>query len=303
MDTEPESREARETFNPHSVVLATTTLYPKWYPGEARTIRDVEKVRGDLALGMIGLAKERGYQVVVVEDGSSEEFGEELKRKGIEFHQGGKGMGAGRRKTLEVAGELEGVQVIVWIEPEKAPLVKDCIEQAVAPIFEGQADIVVPKRDEASFDTYPKVQARYELKGNRLLNRLLRKRGLLKEEDPDIDFWFGPRIFENKPEISGLFQRRYEFVGKKEMDAGYNPELWSGILVLPIIAALNEGYRVMSVEVPYRHPPEQTLSEKENSRFEEKRRMQYQNFINVTRHFLMLLDSDPKIRFKRIEYS
>ena len=88
-------------------------------------------------------------------------------------------------------------------------MVSDCIQLASLPILKNDVDIVVPKRNEESFSTYPKLQAEQEQKANKLYNQILRSHGLLKDNDPDLDFWFGQRFFANKPQIRELFKTIY----------------------------------------------------------------------------------------------
>jgi hypothetical protein len=46
------------------------------------------------------------------------------------------------------------VKVIVWLEPEKSDLIR-FIPDIVKPILKDVADIVVPKRSDKSWQTYP----------------------------------------------------------------------------------------------------------------------------------------------------
>jgi len=299
MGMEPESKKAKETFNPHSAALATTTFYPRWYPGKVVGEVSVDKVRGDLALRMIDEARSKRFQIYVVDDGSSEAFMKEVKRRNAKLETGPGGMSPGRRLSFELASKMQDVKVIVWTEPEKVSLVR-CFKSVTAPILQDEADIVVPKREKSSFPTYPAAQVNFEQKGNRIFNKLLRENGLLKKEDLDFDIFFGPKAFKNDPRILGLFLRKYRYTRKGGLDDNIDPELWPNTIVLPIIAALHEGYRVASVEIPYRHPQEQTGSEEGLLQFSKKRLMQYKNFIITTVHYLKLLNNDPDSNLVRV---
>src|SRR3989344_8232372 len=66
--------------DPSCVAITLTTLYPKWYRGKLQSIKHTDKIRGDLALEFIRIAREKGYQVVVVDGKGSKTFRKELKK-------------------------------------------------------------------------------------------------------------------------------------------------------------------------------------------------------------------------------
>ena len=66
-------------FNPQEIAIAASTYYPKWYKGKLRSIKHIDKVRGDLAIEFFKEAKKRGYQIVVVDGKSSKTFRKEIK--------------------------------------------------------------------------------------------------------------------------------------------------------------------------------------------------------------------------------
>lgn len=59
--------------------MATTTFYPSWEPGPSDANASADKVRGDLALKTIKAAADNGYQIAVVDGGSSPAFLEAVK--------------------------------------------------------------------------------------------------------------------------------------------------------------------------------------------------------------------------------
>src|SRR3989344_5823355 len=75
-----EHREGRE-LDPHSVVVVTGTRYPGWGTESVEPAARTDAVRGELALATLREAKQQGYQVEVVDGGSSPEF---LARLGAE---------------------------------------------------------------------------------------------------------------------------------------------------------------------------------------------------------------------------
>jgi hypothetical protein len=295
-NTEP----SYESIDPHEIGIASTTFYPEWQPGESGDNLTVDKIRGDIALATFGEAMKKGYQAVVVDGGSSPEFLEALQETGITVEaEKERGMSASRRQAFEAVSGLEDVGIICWTEPEKLSMVKDCIPYAVQPILAGEADIVIPRRDTDAFATYPEYQVEFETSSNHLWNGILRRHGLLPQDSPDLDAWIGPRLFRNDPNIVQLFESKYEFVSDAQSGLKKDaPELWPNALFLPIIAALKQGYRVVGVDIPYRHPREQTTFEQDNEAFRQKRAAQQENILKTSVHFMRLLEENPAARIK-----
>lgn len=301
-DSAPEKLKSPETLDPKSIAVVTATLYPAWYAGEVRRKLTQDKLRGDLAIKTLLAAKNQGFNIALVDSGSSNEFLEELKRLGIPYTTGAEReiQGSARRQGLEITKKFDGVQVICETEPEKVFMISDCLIKAAEPISEGQADIVVPKRTEESFSTLPSYQANAEKRANKMYNQILRAHGLLKPEDSDIDFWFGVRLFANRPEITRLFERVYQF--KKSETALHKivqPDTYSNPLEFPIVNALHDGLRVRSVEVDYIHPKEQTEFEEGKEEFNRKRDIQRRAIITELLHFIRYLEESPKSRISK----
>jgi len=294
--------ESREILkDPKTIVVVTATLYPRWYRGRPREPLTEDKVRGDLALRTLLAAKQRGFQIALVDGGSSYEFLQALDKYNIPFEmQKEKGLQSlARRQALETAQSLLGVKVICQTEPEKISIISQCLNRASVPILKNEADIVVPKRTEASFATYPNYQARAEKKANKLYNQILRTHGLLDKDEPDIDFWFGVRVFANRPDVVELFTRQYQFrPAQIALHKIIQPEAYSNALFFPVVMALKAGFRVKTVEVPYRHPPEQTEFEKENLKFSRKRDIQRRTIITELIHFIRFLENSEKSRIR-----
>lgn len=290
-----EALSSPEVIDPQSIAIATTTFYPTWGPGETESLSP-DKVRGDLALDTIREALRKGFQVCVVDGGSSKGFRNAVSELGVGIvSEEEKGMSGSRRQTIETASYLEKAKVICWTEPEKVSIVRDCLPEAAMPILRGEADIVVPSRSDESFATYPKYQVKFEKRANRLWNNILRSRGLLPEDSPDIDAWVGPRFIRNHPLIIDLFLKRYSAVkGERKLDEITDPELWPDATFLPLVAALKQGYRVKSVQVPYRHPEVQTTTEEDSESFRRKRDVQRKNIIVSTIHYIRMLEGDPR---------
>jgi len=262
--------------DPHSIVIVTPTYYPQWYEGKPQQPLTSDKLRGDLALKTLSTALNQGYQIALVDSGSSEEFRHTLARRGITFKiQERKGLGVARRQALEIAQNLQGVKVICQIEPEKVSMVTDCLVLASSPILKDEADIVVPKRTDLGLSTLPPYQAHSEQRANQIYNQLLRKHHLLGKDDPDIDFWFGTRVFANRPEIVDLFKKQYKFSpAETALHKIIQPDAYSNPQFFPVVEALHSSLCVKSVEVPYEHPKEQTEFEEGNPEFDRKRDIQ-----------------------------
>lgn len=299
--TESETRTNKELlFTPASIGIASTTFYPSWYPGELRPNDSenliVDKIRGDLAIRMLQTAASKGFQAFVVDGGSSEDFKVVVQSLALHIEdEQERGMSASRRQAFKGVSSLEGIKIICWTEPEKVSVPENCLPYALAPIISGKTDIVVPKRNSEARDTYPSYQIRDEDRGNQIVNALLRSRGLLTPEDPDLDLWFGPKFFRNIPGLLKLFFNVYKYKeSKSEIDRLADPEKWANATFLPVIAALHSGYKVATVEVPYIHPPEQTLTELDSTIMKRKRAIQQRNIVLTTVQFMRYLDGNTK---------
>jgi hypothetical protein len=103
----------------------------------------------------------------------------------------------------------------------------------------------------------------------------LRLVGLRGDSDEDLDMIFGPIAFRNSPEVLDLFMKVYEFTGDSRSGLGQyiDPEKYSDTLLYPIINALHNGLRVVSVEIPFKYPSLQKQNEEINPQ-KDKRRAQ-----------------------------
>lgn len=291
-------------INPHAFAIATITFFPGWYPGEVKQTGDLlSKVRGDIGLKTLREAKEKGYQVIVVDGGSSNPFKEELIDIGIlPQAQLEKGYSSARQQSYREASKLDGVKVILSTEAEKISAIHDCLtNEIMQPVLRGETDIIVFKRDRESFNTYPKDQAEYEQKANKLWNDIMKKHNLLAPSAEDLDVWFGPRLIRNDSHIVSLFLDKYNFDRKgSKLDQIVDPSIYANSLFFPITVALRDGLRVSSAVVPYRHPSSQTQMENEDIKFRRIRDVQYKNIIVATMHLVRLLENNPKSRLTKI---
>lgn len=308
MDKEFEkSKDPELEVDPRSIAVVTTTFYPKWYPGVLEEKDIVDKIRGDLALEMINVAQKKGFQIVVIDGASNQEYKEELIKLGvIPSPETEKGMSGSRQQGFREASQLKGVKVICWAEPEKVSIVRDCLPQAIVPILNGEADIVIPHRGKNAFDTYPDYQVEFEQKANRIWNAILRKYKILPPTTPDLDVWFGPRFFRNDPNLLEIFLKKYEFNKDDLSKEGFNyhniirPELWPNAIFFPVVGALNKGYKVISVDMPYIHPLKQTSIEQDSVEFRRKREIQFKGIVLATEHLARTLTGNRLSRIREI---
>lgn len=303
--TVEETKTPETLIDGHVIGIATTTFYPKWYPGED-TDQSTDKVRGDLALQMIGEASKKNFQVNVVVGDQNQAFRDALSQiQGVAVtEEKEKGMSGSRRQALKEVSQRDGVKVFCWVEPEKVSIVEDCLPEAARLIIEGKTDIVIPSRDAEGFATYPGYQADFEQKANKKWNQIVKAHGLYPVEAPDLDMWIGPRFIKNDPELLDLFMQKREYDRQAPIaNSGrvHNADLWAGAIFLPIMRAMDAGYRVVSVPVPYRHPQRQTEQElgQDGPEFKKKRELQYHNIIIATVNEIRELEGSEKGRFRR----
>src|SRR6185369_4576387 len=106
------------------------------------------------------------------------------------------------------------------------------------------------------------------------------------------------RAFRNDAKILRLFYQRYLFrFGDHVFDEKYfDPEQLSNAMFFPIVLALKKGYKIASVEIPFRYPRLQKENEEKGMRlfFEEKRQMQRLALLVELMHFLSYLDHNRR---------
>src|SRR3989344_5960685 len=99
--------------DPASIAICMITHYPHWYRGKLRSIKNSDKIRGDLALETIQKAKNLGYEVVVADGESAKTFRKELgKIEGIYLiKRRSMKRRFAKRQTIKKASKLADVQV------------------------------------------------------------------------------------------------------------------------------------------------------------------------------------------------
>lgn len=284
-------------FDPSKVTIITTTFYRRWVSGQLQwslgdqvTPDIVDKVRGDLAVQTISIASERGARVIVVDGVNNRPFRQVLDRRNVLiFDETDRGMSPSRQQGFRIAYAMPDGLVNLWTEPEKVSIVKDCLEPLMGPIFRNEADMTIPFRDDEVFATYPNYQVDDEKESNRLWNDLLKDEGILPPGHSGYDTWIGPRGWLK--DITGLFLRRYRVTDPEA--SLIKPDEYCNAIFFPIIAALAAGKRVLSVQVPYRHPEIQKAIEQDSPEFRAKRRYQQTTILETTKEYLALLRGEP----------
>lgn len=287
------------------VAIVGITYLPKWYSGKLKSIKHTDKIRGDLVLYAARYAIGIGYKVVLVDGGSAKTFILQLKKiLGVKIFQSKvPKRSPNRRKAIFEASKIEGIKAIVMTEIEKVSLITDCMSLITSPILHGDADIVIPKREEALFrKSYPDYMFESEVEGNLIYNEALRANGLLSAHQEDLDVFFGARVFRNNPQMLKFLLSHYEanpFNSLIEHKL-FNLEEYSNAQFFPVVKALIKGLNVVSVTVPFVYPEKQkeneTVGEKEL--FILKRRYQRLTIIIELMHFLGFLTHKNKRKIK-----
>lgn len=230
----------------NKVAVAITTFYN---PNDENDI-----YRASLAKSVVRKATDLGYEVILVDGGSSDELLKEFEQYGARLYtQLSRGMGSSRRQAIREAHNT-GRSIIAWTEPEKEDYIPKIVDTAF-PIITGSADLVVPRRK--SLRSYPTAQQYAELFGNTFWKELT---------GTNLDVWFGPRTWRR--ELSDYFLNYDGTYGDK----------WDSIFI-PVMDAIADGKKISGVEIEYTHPSRQTGLEEHDLTFSKKRLEQLENLI------------------------
>ncbi len=294
--------------NTSEIAVVGITYLPKWYAGKLKSIKHTDKIRGDLVLYAARYAVGIGYRVVLVDGGSAKTLVASLKKiPGIKIFQSKvPRRSPNRRRAIFEASKIEGIKAIVMTEIEKVSLITDCINLITSPILHGDADIVIPKRDDALFrKSYPDYMYESEVEGNLLYNEELRANGLLSAHQEDLDVFFGARVMRNNPKMLKFLLSQYvshPFNSLLEHKL-FNVEEYSNAQFFPVVKGLVKGLNVVSVTVPFVYPEKQKENELigEKELFVIKRRYQRLTIIIELMHFLGYLahKNNRKIKLRK----
>lgn len=275
---------------------------------------DVEwRVRSEAFFEMIENAQKLGIHVVVGDGGSGNDFLERvstysnvtLLNSGKWWQNSDLTMAGERRFSGKKAMELfPNVSYFLWLEPEKAELIKEkSINAILSPLRDETADIVVPSR--ISKETLPAQQRAVENRANKRAVGIVRDgnmntntkfkldnsklmSGVWEEQYVDmrysdnshnpwdesfhatLDLWFGPKAFNRKSLVEDFLT--------------YKWAKWDGIIT-SVLAWEHRGKSVLDVPVDFSYPTGQTELEswEEAQKNQEKRRIQYRYIIKTIR--------------------
>ena len=246
-------------------VIATTTFY-----GNIENC-EMDKLRFGLTCKTIKKARNTNRQIIIVNGSPNPKIAETMKELGaLVYPETLKGMGASRRLAFfyalhklffnKVDGNdpfrmvYPGNGIIIWIEPEKTGMIQ-LIPKLTEPIMAGVADIVIMKRSEKSFQTYPAFQVKSEKKANKAYEEATSRKG--------YDPMSGPVAFKAS-------------VLQKHLFLNPNSANINDTYIQHYIPLLIPKQRVSSVEVDFMYPPDQKSAEEaaDNEEIREKRQWQ-----------------------------
>ena len=202
-----------------------------------------KSLRFHLMCQMVGNAAAMGHPVLVV-DGSPDQ----LVRSALSHSRCAKviqqvesGMGSSRRQVFAAWDGVWGPSdAILWVEPEKGDIIRHALA-LFAPIKVEEADIVLPKRTDVSFASYPAAQATSEKAANAVFAEVTGK---------ELDVTVGPVMI--RKELLPLF-------------AACNPTKYGAsdtyIQQIALLEAMAKGARVASVPVDFFYPAAQRHEE------------------------------------------
>lgn len=290
------------------ITVVGSTYLPKWYKGRLRSIKHTDKIRGDLTLESIKSARDLGVAMVVVDGGSPKTFLKEVKNIAhpnlILKKLRTKKRSPNRRLAIFTAAKNQECKAIVLTELEKTSLVKDCLDKITSPVIAGNADLVIPKREEVLFKkTYPHYMYDSEIEGNTLYNEELRSHNLWKIDSEELDVFFGPRVFRNdKKLLLSLFRLYKARVPVHFHSFIMDLEEYANAQFFPVVQALKKGKKVIGVTVPFEYPKLQKENETrgELEYFKVKRKLQKLTIIIELMHFMGYLDHKKKTRISSV---
>lgn len=225
------------------IVIVTATFYTEQ--------ADLD-VRLPLAIATVRAAAARRLPVLAVDGSPDPEVRRVLEDAGAEvITQKEPGFGPAVRQAVMVGRDMVPPDGFVcWQEPEKVNYV-GFLHRLVAAGRRQDAAIVVPKRTEVSWKTYP-VEQRYQ---ERFINAYIR---IISGGKLAFDLTHGPKLFR---------------VDATELVLQYNGGAWDAHMV-PVARAVKLGMRVISVPVGYPYPLVQRRAEEGVEKWCRKRLVQ-----------------------------
>ena len=253
-------------------------------------------LRRDLALDFSRRVIQSDYPLIVLDGGTDDgKFIEELKSEGAHsYRETQRGLGPSRRESLDYALRFaikNNIEYLLWTEPEKVDFVKS-IDNLVETIDETQSALILPFRP--SMFSYPVAQWHSESFGNQLHT----DQGYLDSNGNELDQFAGPHLWRREkspyfqvfddPSISEVladlrveeFKAKYKQlpepdkqleIEKAKIDLARSDHM----MHMPTCSMILRGERVLSVNIDYTHPYNQTqLETRDQARYNAKRLMQ-----------------------------
>ena len=206
-------------------------------------------VRLPLAIATIRAAAVLRLPIIVVDGSPDPEVRRTLEDAGAEvIAQKEPGFGPAVRQVVSAGQDMVPADGFVcWQEPEKMKYIP-MVPRLVAAGRRRNAAIVVPKRTETSWKTYPIEQRHQE----RFINFYVR---IISGGRLDFDLTHGPKLFR------GI---------AVPLVLAYSGRAWDAHMV-PVVRAVKRGMVVISVPVGYPYPPAQRRVEEGNEFYCRKR--------------------------------
>jgi len=188
-----------------------------------------------LHIKFLSALRKRGYRVIAITEHG---YPERLNDGNVEsYPQIRDGIGVAYRQGLRLA--LERCECAAYSEPEKVSYVPE-IWKTIRPLIKGNADLVVPKRTQASLRSYPIVQRQTETIGNEFFAHLV---------GSQLDVFFGPEsIASGKAAQKFLDYKTSVYPGREDSHDAH---------IVPIMECVVGKLRVLSILVHYHNPREQ----------------------------------------------
>jgi len=227
---------------------------------------NVDFVRMELARDTIRKAAEMGFPVYIVDAGSPDELLKDFESVGANVKTINIINMAIERIAVFKEAYNSGHNIIAWMEPEKESYVDQIVKTAM-PIIEENVDLVIPKR--MSMSSYPDIQVLAECAGNKAWYEMT---------GHNLDYWFGPKTMNR--DVASMFINY-------DCKFGTN---WESIH-LPVLQALYESKKVISVDVDFHYPHRQVIVEERIIEMNNKRMQQLTTLVAAGERYMNHLRS------------
>jgi hypothetical protein len=250
------------------VVLVTTTF-----------CKNTEETRFKCTVKTVLEARRCGYPIIIVDDSPDLFVTKALERVGATVIRGtNSGMGSSRREVIQYGLDTKA-DIIIWLEPEKYPIVR-LLWVCVLKFIKEKMYLLIPRR--RNLNSYPDYQHWSELRANHELANITGR--------ADLDLMIGPRIYSKMAAKAAMTYKGVLWQFMKGAESyGDNWE----ILFIPVLWALQSEHKVGSCLVDYIHPPEQTAEDENNLEMDKKRDKQRDVLINT------MAKEAARIRYKK----